>query len=238
MQGGLVDSDSESAGDDPESESGGGTVSSDTLVGTGSKLLTMFIKRATDKKQLLYISTLLADHEASLIFLSFIKSRILTRKGGSVPSPKARELGKKKESISVAALQQERAISACCRLLWTLCKHLGPRFVQECVDHKGPTVMRDVLNHGGENATVYALRMLKAMLPYLGKKWRQNNIHIVSAVYEKVKPESFETWLVACKKDDFDEDPTWGDMATDVGVEMGLESDSSGYESSCSEGYR
>ena len=51
------------------------------------------------------------------------------------------------------------------------------------------------------------------MLPYLGKKWRQSNIHVVSAIYEHLRPEPVETWLVSKHRDaDVDDEASWEDL--------------------------
>ena len=141
-----------------------------------------------------------------------------------------RRLGKPNdETKDLGWVSQQRAISASCRLLWTLQKRLGIRFTQEAIDSKGPTIMRDVLEYGGTSARLYALRLLKAMLPYLGKKWRQNNIHVVSSIFEHVRPEPIESWLVARQRDSLDdEDESWENILAQCEEESGM---SSGYSS-------
>lgn len=37
------------------------------------------------------------------------------------------------------------------------------------------------------NTRICALRVQKAMMPFVGKRWRQNNMRLVSAVYEMVR---------------------------------------------------
>lgn len=71
------------------------------------------------------------------------------------------------------------------------------------VQWKANAVLKRILKVPNQPLHIYALKLLKAQVPYLGKKWRGNNMHVISAIYMNLRHRLKEEYLSG----DFDSDP-------------------------------
>ncbi|KAI9890903.1 MAG: Factor arrest protein 11 [Vezdaea aestivalis] len=63
------------------------------------------------------------------------------------------------------------------------------------VHYKSSTILRKVLKVPQPELRLYALKLFKGQVPYCGRKWRQSNMRVITAVYLHVPPELRDDWL-------------------------------------------
>eukprot|EP00842_Homolaphlyctis_polyrhiza_P007019 jgi/Hompol1/906/HPOL_005468-RA len=71
-----------------------------------------------------------------------------------------------------------------------------PHRINLLVQWKAPTVLKRILriNHAG--LCLYALKLIKSQIPYLGKRWRQFNVPTITMIYKHLKPRLVEEYLL------------------------------------------
>ncbi|KAI8898100.1 hypothetical protein BC833DRAFT_620614 [Globomyces pollinis-pini] len=88
------------------------------------------------------------------------------------------------------------------RILQKLTKNKTHRILL-LVKWKASAVLKRMLKVNNTPLQLYALKLIKSQTPYLGKKWRTNNMHIVSLIYMNVRHKLKEDYLAG----DADTDP-------------------------------
>ena len=81
------------------------------------------------------------------------------------------------------------------RILQKLTRNKSHR-VLLLVQFKSSQILRRLLRIPDPTLRLYVLKLFKSQVPYCGRKWRQSNMRVITAVYLHVKPELRDEWLV------------------------------------------
>jgi hypothetical protein len=63
------------------------------------------------------------------------------------------------------------------------------------VQFKSSQILRRVLRVPDTTLRLYVLKLFKAQVPYCGRKWRQSNMRVITAIYLHCRPELRDEWL-------------------------------------------
>jgi hypothetical protein len=63
------------------------------------------------------------------------------------------------------------------------------------VQYKSSQILKKSLKIPDPLLRLYTLKLFKNQVPYCGRKWRQGNMRVITAVYLHVKPELRDEWL-------------------------------------------
>ncbi|KAJ5564034.1 hypothetical protein N7513_000276 [Penicillium frequentans] len=63
------------------------------------------------------------------------------------------------------------------------------------VQYKSSTILRKGLKIPDPHLRFYTLKLFKSQVPYCGRKWRQSNMRVITAIYLYCKPELRDDWL-------------------------------------------
>ncbi|KAL8782704.1 MAG: hypothetical protein Q9195_009588, partial [Heterodermia aff. obscurata] len=63
------------------------------------------------------------------------------------------------------------------------------------VQYKSSTILRRALKVPQPELRLYTLKLFKSQVPYCGRKWRQTNMRVITAIYLHCKPELRDEWL-------------------------------------------
>ncbi|KAJ5622954.1 hypothetical protein N7490_011559 [Penicillium lividum] len=63
------------------------------------------------------------------------------------------------------------------------------------VQYKSSTILRKGLKIPDPYLRFYTLKLFKSQVPYCGRKWRQSNMRVITAIYLYCKPELRDDWL-------------------------------------------
>lgn len=63
------------------------------------------------------------------------------------------------------------------------------------VQYKSSTILRKGLKVPDPRLRYYTLKLFKSQVPYCGRKWRQSNMRIITAIYLYCRPELRDDWL-------------------------------------------
>lgn len=63
------------------------------------------------------------------------------------------------------------------------------------VQYKSSQYLRKVLKVPHQQLRLCALKLFKSQVPYCGRKWRQANMRVITAVYLHCRPELRDEWL-------------------------------------------
>ncbi|KAL2007355.1 hypothetical protein VTN00DRAFT_8793 [Thermoascus crustaceus] len=63
------------------------------------------------------------------------------------------------------------------------------------VQYKSSTILRKGLKIPDHHLRLYTLKLFKSQVPYCGRKWRQNNMRVITAIYLYCRPELRDDWL-------------------------------------------
>ncbi|EON61739.1 hypothetical protein W97_00955 [Coniosporium apollinis CBS 100218] len=96
------------------------------------------------------------------------------------------------------------------RILQKICKRKAHRNLL-LVQYKSSIYLKKCLRIPQPTLRLYALKLFKNQVPYCGRKWRQGNMRVITAVYLHVRPELREEWL------------TGGDVDGEVDESLGVE---------------
>lgn len=80
------------------------------------------------------------------------------------------------------------------RLLQKITKRKAHRALL-LVQYKSSTILRRALKIPQPQLRLYTLKLFKSQVPYCGRKWRQNNMRVITAVYLHCRPELRDEWL-------------------------------------------
>ncbi|KAK9768027.1 Factor arrest protein 11 [Basidiobolus ranarum] len=81
------------------------------------------------------------------------------------------------------------------RILQKLTKRKKHRILLTVLTYKSTNLFKRILKVTQPQLQLYALKFLKSQIPYLGKKWRQSNMKLVTSVYMYCRPELKEDWM-------------------------------------------
>lgn len=63
------------------------------------------------------------------------------------------------------------------------------------VQYKSSTILRKALKIPQPELRLYTLKLFKSQVPYCGRKWRQTNMRVITAIYLHCRPELRDEWL-------------------------------------------
>jgi hypothetical protein len=80
------------------------------------------------------------------------------------------------------------------RILQKVCKGKAHRNLM-LVTYKSATYLKKSLKVPQKELRLYTLKLFKNQVPYCGRKWRQSNMRVITAVYLHCRPELRDDWL-------------------------------------------
>lgn len=80
------------------------------------------------------------------------------------------------------------------RVMQKVCKNKAHRNLL-LVQYKSSTILRKSLRVPQPELRLYTLKLFKNQVPYCGRKWRQSNMRVITAVYLHCRPELRDEWL-------------------------------------------
>lgn len=86
------------------------------------------------------------------------------------------------------------------RILQKICKNKAHRNLL-LVQYKSSTILRKSLRVPQPELRLYTLKLFKNQVPYCGRKWRQSNMRVITAVYLHCRPELRDEWLAGSDVD-------------------------------------
>jgi hypothetical protein len=86
------------------------------------------------------------------------------------------------------------------RILQKCCKNKAHRNLL-LVQYKSANILRKSLKVPQEALRLYTLKLFKNQVPYCGRKWRQGNMRVITAVYLHCRPELRDEWLAGSDVD-------------------------------------
>lgn len=86
------------------------------------------------------------------------------------------------------------------RVLQKMCKNKAHRNLL-LVHYKSSNILRKALKVPQQDLRLYTLKLFKNQVPYCGRKWRQGNMRVITAVYLHCRPELRDEWLAGSDVD-------------------------------------
>ncbi|KAJ2902995.1 hypothetical protein MKZ38_010579 [Zalerion maritima] len=86
------------------------------------------------------------------------------------------------------------------RILQKMCKNKVHRNML-LVQYKSSNILRKALKVPQPELRLYTLKLFKNQVPYCGRKWRQSNMRVITAVYLHCRPELRDEWLAGSDVD-------------------------------------
>lgn len=86
------------------------------------------------------------------------------------------------------------------RVMQKVCKHKAHRNLL-MVQYKSSNILRKALKVPQQELRLYTLKLFKNQVPYCGRKWRQSNMRVITAVYLHCRPELRDEWLAGSDVD-------------------------------------
>lgn len=86
------------------------------------------------------------------------------------------------------------------RIMQKICKNKAHRNLM-LVSYKSATFLRKALKVPQKELRLYTLKLFKNQVPYCGRKWRQTNMRVITAVYLTCRPELRDDWLAGSDVD-------------------------------------
>ena len=80
------------------------------------------------------------------------------------------------------------------RVLQKLTRHKSHRILL-LVQFKSSQILRRILRVPDPTLRLYVLKLFKSQVPYCGRKWRQSNMRVITAIYLHCRPELRDEWL-------------------------------------------
>ena len=87
------------------------------------------------------------------------------------------------------------------RIMQKVCKNRAHRNLL-MVQYKSSNILRKSLKVPQHELRLYTLKLFKNQVPYTGRKWRQSNMRVITAVYLHCRPELRDEWLVGAAVED------------------------------------
>ena len=69
------------------------------------------------------------------------------------------------------------------------------------VQYKSSAILRKGLKIPDPHLRFYTLKLFKSQVPYCGRKWRQSNMRVITAIYLYCRPELRDDWLAGSDVD-------------------------------------
>ncbi|KAL7625026.1 Factor arrest protein 11 [Parahypoxylon ruwenzoriense] len=135
---------------------------------------------------------------------------------GQMPTrPEVDELGYPvnplpKEPITDFSRRNFFALINYLRIMQKICKNKAHRNLL-LVQYKSSNIIRKSLKVPQNELRLYTLKLFKNQVPYCGRKWRQSNMRVITAVYLHCRPELRDEWLAG------------GDLETEIDDALPLE---------------
>ncbi|MBE3043561.1 DUF3402 domain-containing protein [Candidatus Bathyarchaeota archaeon] len=86
------------------------------------------------------------------------------------------------------------------RIMQKVCKGKAHRNLL-LVSYKSSNILRKTLKVPQPELRLYTLKLFKNQVPYCGRKWRQGNMRVITAVYLHCRPELRDEWLAGSDVD-------------------------------------
>ncbi|KAF2734005.1 hypothetical protein EJ04DRAFT_577191 [Polyplosphaeria fusca] len=86
------------------------------------------------------------------------------------------------------------------RIMQKICKNKAHRNLM-LVSYKSSQFLRKILKVPQPEVRQYTLKLFKNQVPYCGRKWRQSNMRVITAVYLHCRPELRDDWLAGSDVD-------------------------------------
>ncbi|KAL2023899.1 hypothetical protein VTK56DRAFT_676 [Thermocarpiscus australiensis] len=86
------------------------------------------------------------------------------------------------------------------RVMQKICKRKAHRNWL-LVSYKSSNILRKALRVPQQELRLYTLKLFKNQVPFCGRKWRQSNMRVITAVYLHCRPELRDEWLAGCDVD-------------------------------------
>ncbi|KAL2256768.1 hypothetical protein VTK26DRAFT_1152 [Humicola hyalothermophila] len=86
------------------------------------------------------------------------------------------------------------------RILQKICKHKAHRNLL-MMQYKSSNYLRKALKVPQPELRLYTLKIFKNQVPYCGRKWRQSNMRVITAIYLHCRPELRDEWLAGSDVD-------------------------------------
>jgi hypothetical protein len=99
------------------------------------------------------------------------------------------------------------------RILQKVCKNKAHRNLM-LITYKSAQHLKKSLKVPQPSLRLYTLKLFKNQVPYCGRKWRQSNMRVITAVYLHCRPELRDDWLSGSDVD--------GDVEMSVPLEQSL----------------
>ncbi|KAG6009639.1 hypothetical protein E4U21_001703 [Claviceps maximensis] len=125
--------------------------------------------------------------------------------GGGAARPEVDELGYAvntipEEPITDFSWRNFFSLINYLRILQKMCKHKAHRNLL-LVQYKSSTIIRKSLRVPQPELRLYTLKLFKNQVPYCGRKWRQANMRVITAIYLHCRPELRDEWLAGSDVD-------------------------------------
>jgi hypothetical protein len=86
------------------------------------------------------------------------------------------------------------------RVMQKICKNKAHRNLL-LVQYKSSNILKKSLKVPQPELRLYTLKLFKNQVPYCGRKWRQGNMRVITAVYLHCRPELRDDWLAGSDVD-------------------------------------
>jgi hypothetical protein len=74
------------------------------------------------------------------------------------------------------------------------------------VQYKSSAILKRLLKVSHPLLQLYTLKVIKSQIPYCGRKWRQSNMKVITAIYLNCRPDLKDDWLTGADIDGDAED--------------------------------
>ncbi|GAA5862850.1 hypothetical protein JCM8547_006570 [Rhodosporidiobolus lusitaniae] len=69
------------------------------------------------------------------------------------------------------------------------------------VQYKSSAILKRILKVSHPTLQLYVLKVIKSQIPYCGRKWRQSNMKVITAIYLHCRPDLRDEWLAGVDVD-------------------------------------
>ncbi|TCD70846.1 Factor arrest protein 11 [Steccherinum ochraceum] len=87
------------------------------------------------------------------------------------------------------------------KIMQKLSKHRSHR-IRMLVQYKSSAVLKRILKVQHPMLQLHVLKLIKSQVPFCGRKWRQSNMQVITAIYLNCRPDLRDEWLIGPEGDD------------------------------------
>ncbi|OSX60316.1 hypothetical protein POSPLADRAFT_1047779 [Postia placenta MAD-698-R-SB12] len=87
------------------------------------------------------------------------------------------------------------------KIMQKLSKHRSHR-IRMLVQYKSSAVLKRILKVQHPMLQLHVLKLIKSQVPFCGRKWRQSNMQVITAIYLNCRPDLRDEWLTGVEVDD------------------------------------